>query len=127
MEKVVFYTQLSSLSNNPLSTNFIVSQFFIVSLIFAIIFSLDNLNKELKDILLSLCKIHIKLFTLYGLLGTVVGMINLFYTASIELDSSWMALGLANTIKPSLLGMICSIFTSIFYYTYMQRNQNETL
>ena len=127
MEKAVFYTQLSSLSNNPLSIDLILSQFFIVSFIFAIIFSLDNLNKELKDILVSLCKIHIKLFTLYGLLGTVVGMINLFYTASIELDSSWMALGLANTIKPSLLGMICSIFTSIFYYSYLQRNPNETL
>ncbi len=127
MEKAVFYTQLSSLSNNPMSIDLILSQFFIVSFIFAIIFSLDNLNKELKDILVSLCKIHIKLFTLYGLLGTVVGMINLFYTASIELDSSWMALGLANTIKPSLLGMICSIFTSIFYYSYLQRNQNETL
>ena len=127
MEKAVFYTQLSSLSNNPLSIDLILSQFFIVSFIFAIIFSLDNLNKELKDTLVSLCKIHIKLFTLYGLLGTVVGMINLFYTASIELDSSWMALGLANTIKPSLLGMICSIFTSIFYYSYLQRNPNETL
>ncbi len=102
MEKAVFYTQLSSLSNNPMSIDLILSQFFIVSFIFAIIFSLDNLNKELKDTLVSLCKIHIKLFTLYGLLGTVVGMINLFYTASIELDSSWMALGLANTIKPRL-------------------------
>lgn len=127
MNKVVFYTHLSSFSHNPLSINLIISQFLIVSFIFAIIFSVDNLGKELKETLKGLCRIHIKLFTLYGLLGTVIGMINLFYTASLELDSSWMALGLANTIKPSLLGMICSIFTSVFYYTYLQRKKDETL
>ena len=127
MDKTIFYTQLSSLSHNPMSIKYIVSQFFIISLIFAVIFSSDQLNRELRQILSSLCRVHIKLFTLYGLLGTVIGMIKLFYTASIELDSTWMALGLANTIKPSLLGMICSIFTSVFYYIYQQGQGDETI
>ena len=126
MDRTVFYAQLASLSDNPTSIKFIIVQFFVVSIMFATIYGIDKLNKDLKDVLLGLCRIHIKLFTLYGLLGTVVGMINLFYTASIGLDSRWIALGLANTIKPSLLGMICSIFTSVFYYTHQQRKSNET-
>ena len=126
MDRALFYDQLLNFTNNPLSINLIVSQFIIVSLLLALVFSIDTMSSELENTLTSLCRLHIKLFTLYGLLGTVLGMVNLFYTASIDLDSRWMALGLANTIKPSLLGMICSIFTSIFYYIYLQREQDET-
>ena len=125
MDSKLVLSYLKSFESTPLSVNFILIQLIIIAFFFSLLFSYD-LRPEIRSILAAICRLHIKLFTLYGLLGTVAGMIILFYTASINLDSKWMAIGLANTIKPSLFGMICSIFTTITFYIYKRRFNDET-
>ena len=116
MNQSLFFKYLLSATSYPFTVKIILFEFLVVSIIFSFLAVGSNRKSELYKVLLAVCQLHIKLFTLLGLMGTVTGMIELFYTASINLDDRWMAIGLANTIKPSLMGMLASIITCFLYY-----------
>ncbi len=121
MESNVFYRYLQSTSDYPLSVRLILLEFLFVSFVFSYLYTSNEKKSDLYYIFLAFAKLHIKLFTLLGLMGTVSGMIDLFYTASIDLNEKWMAIGLANTIKPSLMGMLASIICCVLYYVLESR------
>ena len=126
MNRDLFFNYLLTPANYPFLVKVIIFEFLIVSFIFSFLITSPDKKSELYRILLALCQLHIKLFTLMGLTGTVAGMIDLFYATSISLDSRWMAIGLSNAIKPSLMGMLASIVTSFIYSFVVYGGNNES-